>query len=115
MTDTIGDICENATCWLPTLSQVDADTTIATTIERIISVLRADPRMPRLTGDAWRLLFADVESRGRDELGELIEGKGDIQSATEEIVDAITLQLDKKAKKQERALEAPSVSTEQTT
>ena len=109
MTETIEDICESATCWLPTLSQVDADAAIATVIERIISVLRADPRMPRLTGDAWRPLFADVESRGRDELGAMIEGRGDIQAATEEIVDAITLQLGKKAKRSQKQAAEGSV------
>jgi hypothetical protein len=96
MADTIGDISENAVSWLPTLDQADADAAVATVIERVVAVLRADQRMPRLTVETWRLLFAEVESRSRDELGALIEGKGDIQLAIKEIVDAITIQLARK-------------------
>ena len=56
--------------------------------------------MPRLTVDTWRLLFAEVESRSRDELGALIEGKGEIQLAVKEIVAAIAPQRSRKARKQ---------------
>jgi hypothetical protein len=110
MTATISlkDICEDAVSYFPTLSQADADAAIATVIERIVSALRADPRMPRFTSENWRLKFADIENRSRAELGELIEGKGDIQWATEEIVNAITMELGKKARRsQKQATERP--------
>jgi hypothetical protein len=87
------EICTDAVAWLPTLDQADADAVIAAVLDRIIAVLRADPRVPQLTWEAWRLLFADVEVRSRDELGELIEGKGDIDTAVGEIVDAFTARL----------------------
>jgi hypothetical protein len=70
------EICTDAVTWLPTLDQADADTVVAAILERVITVLHTDPRMPQLTREAWRLLFADIEVRSRDELGELIEGKG---------------------------------------
>ena len=69
MADTIADISEDAVSWLRTLDQAYADAAIATVIERVVAVLRADPRMPRLTCETWRLIFADVESRSRAELG----------------------------------------------
>src|SRR5262245_33254613 len=47
-------------------------TTFNALTERIIGVLRRDARMPPLTVEEWRLLFADAVSRSRDELGELL-------------------------------------------
>ena len=63
MTDSIEDICEDAVSWLPTLGQMDADTTIATVIERVICVLGSIRACRGSRGIAWRLLFADVEGR----------------------------------------------------
>jgi hypothetical protein len=100
MTATVEEACESAVSWLPTLDQADADIAIATVIERVVAVLRADPRMPRLTCETWRLMFAEVESRSRDELGALIEGKGDIQLAVKEIVAVTAPQRSRKARKQ---------------
>jgi hypothetical protein len=78
MTTTISEICWDAVVWIDGLTQADADDAVQTVIDRIIAVLRRDPRMPPLTSEAWRLLFADVASRSRAELGELIEDKADI-------------------------------------
>jgi hypothetical protein len=86
------EICTNAVAWFPTLEQADADAMVATILERI-TALRADPRMPQLTCEGWRLLFADIEVRSREELGELIQGKGNIDTALGEIVDALTAKL----------------------
>jgi len=58
-------------------------------IDRIVVLLRRDPRMPRLPYEDWRLLFADVATRSLDELGELIEGKGDIDEAADAIAQTL--------------------------
>jgi hypothetical protein len=75
MTATISETCWDAVAWIDELAQADADTAIQTLIDRVIAVLRRDPRMPTLTGEAWRLLLADAAARSRDELGELIDGR----------------------------------------
>jgi ketosteroid isomerase-like protein len=61
------EICWDAVRWIDELQQADADATIETMLDRIIVVLRRDPRMPRLGSDEWRLLFAGAVARGREE------------------------------------------------
>jgi hypothetical protein len=85
----IRNICDDAVAWLNTLSQYDADAAVDVLIERIITVLRRDTRMPSLTAEEWRLLFADAVARSRDELGELLDGKGDIDDAVDKIAETI--------------------------
>jgi hypothetical protein len=85
----IADLCFEATAWLPVLEQADADNAIDALVERIITVLRRDPQMPTRSAEAWRLLFADATARSRQELGDLLEGKGDIDNAVSEIVEAL--------------------------
>jgi len=92
---TIHDICANAVRWLSLLSHADADDTVDTLVERIIAVLRRDPRMPPLIGEQWRLLFADAAARSRTELGDLIGGKGDIDDAVDTIAEAISTEIAK--------------------
>jgi hypothetical protein len=96
MTNTIAETAEDATMWLAKLTQADADNAVNVLIDRIIKALRSDLRMPSLTVDAWSLLFADAAARSRDELGALIEGKGDIDDAAEHIVEALCVMFAKK-------------------
>jgi hypothetical protein len=88
-TEAIDGLIYDATAWLYTLSQHDADVVIDTLLDRIIAVLRRDERMPLLTGEQWRLLFADASARSKDELGHLIDGKGDIDEAADNIAEAL--------------------------
>ena len=92
----VDEAIHNVIAWLDTLSQRDADAAVNTLVERIIVILRRDPRMPRLVNEEWRLLFADIAARSRDELGELIEGKGDIDEAADAVGRALTERWTKK-------------------
>jgi len=105
---TIHNICADAVVWLGTLSHADADAAIDTLVERIIAVLRRDPRMPPLSGETWRLLFADAAARSRTELGDLIAGKGDIGDAADTIAEAISTDIAEITKKQKK--EAPATA-----
>jgi hypothetical protein len=89
MSKTVYDRCADAIAWFDTLSQRDADIAVDKLVDRIVAVLRRDQRMPRFTYEEWRLLFADAAALSRDELGALIEGKGDISDAADTIADVL--------------------------
>jgi hypothetical protein len=74
---------------LPALDRGDACWEVDQTIDRIIDVLRDDPRFPKLTRLDYELLFADVRRDAEETLTELIDGKTDAHAAAEEIVRAI--------------------------
>jgi hypothetical protein len=93
MMKTIHDICTDAVMWLGALSQADADDAVDTLVERIIAVLRRDPRMPPLIGEQLRLLLADAVAPSRTELGDLIQGKGDLDDAVEIIAEALSTEI----------------------
>jgi hypothetical protein len=81
----------------------DADLAVDGLLERVIRVLRRDPRMPVLTAEEWRFLFADAAARSRDEFGDLIEGKGDIDDAAEAIAEELAKRTAKSKRKQQAA------------
>jgi hypothetical protein len=87
--ETIDDVVSDALTWLDTLTQRDADVFVDELIDKIIALLRRDPRMPVRTYEEWLLLFADVAGRARDDLGALVGGKGDIDDAADAIADAL--------------------------
>jgi hypothetical protein len=89
MTDTIYDVIADVVTGVPVLEQADADNAIDALVERIITVLRRDPQVPTRSAEAWRLLFADATARSCQELGDLIEGKGDLDNAVNEIIEAL--------------------------
>ena len=84
-----------------------ADRPVDRLIDRVVAVLRRDPRMPPLIGEEWRLLFADATARSREELGELIEGMGNIDDAAEALSSKITRSKQKATTKIERAEARP--------
>jgi len=49
--------------------------------------------MPSLSGETWRLLFADSANLSRAELGALIEGMGNIADAASVIAEAIDTEI----------------------
>jgi hypothetical protein len=89
---TMFDIIWYAVEPIPLLEQADADRVIDAVIERIIKVLRKDPRMPALCSDDYRVLFADVAARTREETGALINGKVDLAETVEAIVEALAVE-----------------------
>lgn len=103
MSEIDDDLIYDATAWLVVLTQHDADLAVDGLLERVIRVLRRDPRMPVLTAEEWRILFADAAARSRDELGDLIEGKGDIDDAAEAIAEELAKRTAKPKRKQQAA------------
>jgi hypothetical protein len=91
------------------LAQADADRAVQTLIDRVVAVLRRDPRMPPLTSETWRLLFADVAARSRAELGELIEDKADISSVVRAIAEELELEFSKANRKSQKPTNAETV------
>jgi hypothetical protein len=106
---TISEICWDAVTYVNTLAQADADRTVQTLIDRVVAVLRRDPRMPPLDGETWRLLFGDVAARSRAELVELIEDKADLGSVVRAIVEGLELKFSKANRKPREQTQAEIV------
>jgi hypothetical protein len=85
----VADVIDDAIEWLDTLDERDADRFVDELIEHIITVLRRDARMPQLTSETWRLLFADAAERGKADLAALIAGMGDCAEAAERTIEAL--------------------------
>ena len=112
MSETIHDVCADAVAWFETLSQGDADAAVDTLVERIIAVLRRDPRMPPLTGEQWRLLFADAVAKSRDELGELVAGAADVDDVVDAIAEAIGDKIVSSKRQKRKAVAATAAQEE---
>jgi hypothetical protein len=108
---TIREVCWNAIAWIDELTQADADAAVQTLLDRMIAALRRDPRMPTLTGEAWRLLFADAAARSRDELGELIDGRADLGEAVRAIIEALAAEVGEGKRKSRRQADAETGGT----
>ena len=87
------ETCYDAITWADALEQADADSTVSEIVDRIIAVLRRDPRMPHLLNWEWKLRFADVESVSRIELGNLINNRISARAAIKSIAEAIETKL----------------------
>lgn len=99
----IDDIVGDAIMWFDTLTENDADVAVDTLLDRVIAVLRGDERMPRLSREQWDLLFADAAARSKAELGELIEGKGDVVEAADAIANALTEKIANRRRRKQQA------------
>jgi predicted ATP-dependent protease len=109
---TISEFCWGAVTWIDGLAQSDADAAVQTLLDRVVAVLRRDPRMPRLTSEAWRLLFADTAARSRDELGALISGKVDLGEVITAIVEELATKANKSNRKPRQQADAETGETQ---